>query len=167
MITSANSEFQFALESQRVRFMPESTDRMVAILALPSGRKVPVSLRCPAQQHQLEAHLPHTLKGDAAWIAYEKLADLSHFDAFKLWIDPTDGETKYCTALREATAYELDAALARAATCLDVCWELLTECEQAATSPDELDFSFDDFDDDDEPSSTLGKLLSGALFGRS
>ena len=117
MILETNDKLAFALASERVAFTYETQDRVIGSMTVGS-RTVPVSLGLPDQQYHLEMHLPFCIKGDVAWEAYEHLAERPE-PGFRFWMDPNDGETKYCDALCEATTAELDRALDRAASCLE------------------------------------------------
>lgn len=157
MIITANNELSYALEADCAHFMYEKADRVVASLPIGTFATVPVSVEAHGHQHHLNAHLPFAIQGDAAWTAYEHLAhDPEH--AFPIWIDPLDGETKYCAALTEASANELDRALAHAATCLHKLWPDLERFDEMAKSA-KAGASRPSRDDDDGVLGGLGGLL--------
>ncbi|MBQ9954166.1 MAG: hypothetical protein IJO87_01905 [Eggerthellaceae bacterium] len=122
MIINSDNSLTFAFESSVADFSFEKKDRLIASLAVRDGVVVPVSLRDHDGQLHLEAHLPFAIKGATTWVAYDDFATRGD-EAFGLWIDPFDGETKHVSYLREACVAELDAALAKAAACLDAYWD--------------------------------------------
>lgn len=157
MIITVNNELSYALEASCAQFMYEKADRVVASLPVGTLGTVPVSVESHGHQHHLNAHLPFAIQGDAAWAAYEHLAHDPE-NAFAIWIDPIDGETKYCTALTEASADALDRALAHAATCLHKCWPDLERFDEMARSA-KAGAGRASRDDDDDELGVLGGLL--------
>lgn len=155
MIIATNNELSFALEATTAQFMYEKADRVVASLPVGSLGSVPVSLEVHGQQLHLNAHLPFAIQGDAAWVAYEHLAHDPE-RCFHIWIDPVDGETKYCTPLAEASAEELDRELAHAALCLHGCWTDLERFDEMAKA---AKGSGSSSGSEDGPLGSLGGLL--------
>ncbi len=155
MIITADNKLSFALKSEVAQFMYEKPDRVIASLPIGFDRTVPVSVSIHGQQIHLNAHLPFELKGDVAWKVYEQLAQDPQ-DAFRIWIDPTDGETKYCAPLREGASEELDQALSVAAVSIHKCWNTLEDfAKLAAEEPESKPKSRDD----DDPIASLLSLL--------
>ena len=120
MIIDTCNDFDFAFNSRTAEFIHESDDRVIATVIV-NGETLPVSLYRPDQQFHVDIHPPFRIKEEATLKAYESFAQRPE-TAFNLWIDPFDGEVKYCDRLAEASAEELDRVIQRGVERLEQEW---------------------------------------------
>lgn len=154
MIISTNNKLSFALESSLVKFTYENSDTVVGVTPLKDKVGIVASLTDYFGQYHLSIHLPFMIDGDETWAALGHFARLE--DMFHLWIDPADGETKYCVALREGTAEELDLKLTNALEALEAHWDSLKTYDALSRNSAT---KHDDDGDEDDPLERLSAFL--------
>lgn len=120
MMDIAKSGVAFVLECDSVEFCLENEGKAIALMPVPGGRGVPISVVERNGQPHLVAHLPFNIRGRAAWRAYRFFC--VDEAAFGLGIDCSIGKTTYFVILEASTVEELEEAMRSSQAFLSASW---------------------------------------------